>query len=64
MSFDKDYPNRKDHRAPYVSGSKRFDRSCRNHESCEYCVRNRTIDTFRNNAIARDELKDLDYNKD
>lgn len=36
MSFDTEYPKRKDHRKPYY-GSKRFDRSCRNHGSCPYC---------------------------
>lgn len=40
MSFDKSYPNRKDHRKSY-RGSKRFDRSCRNHGSCGYCEGNR-----------------------
>lgn len=33
MSFNKPYPNRKDKRKPYY-GSKRFDKSCRNHGSC------------------------------
>jgi hypothetical protein len=42
MSFDKDYPNRKDHRRPYRRGSKRFDRSCRCHGGCPYCERGRT----------------------
>ena len=41
MSFDKFYPKRKDHRKTYF-GSKRFDRSCRNHGSCGYCEGNRT----------------------
>ena len=42
MSFDnKSYPNRKDHRRPYLRGSKRFDRSCRNHGGCPYCERGR-----------------------
>lgn len=41
MSFDKHYPNRKDHRRPYRRGSKRFDRTCRNHGSCPYCERGR-----------------------
>lgn len=41
MSFDKKYPNRKDHRKPFY-GSKRFDHSCRNHGSCGYCKSNRT----------------------
>ena len=42
MSFDKDYPNRKDRRKPY-KGSKVFDRSCRNHGGCDYCKDTRTF---------------------
>jgi predicted nucleotidyltransferase len=45
MSFDnKNYPNRKDHIKPYY-GSKAFDRSCRNHGSCDWCHDNRTHST-------------------
>ncbi len=40
MSFDKNYPNRKDHRKEYRK-SKRFDRSCRPGGSCPYCQNNR-----------------------
>lgn len=40
MSFDKDYPNRKDKRKPY-KGSKAFDGSCRPHGKCDYCRGNR-----------------------
>jgi hypothetical protein len=36
MSFEKNYPNRKDKRKRY-RGSKAFDRSCRNHGKCDYC---------------------------
>lgn len=46
MGFDKRYPKRKDRRKPY-SGSKRFDRSCRNHGSCPWCERARTISKLR-----------------
>lgn len=46
MGFDNRYPKRKDHRKPY-RGSKRFDRSCRNHGSCTYCERNRTVSAQR-----------------
>ena len=40
MSFDRVYPKRKDWRQPYY-GSKRSDRSCRNHGSCGWCETNR-----------------------
>ena len=33
--------NKKEYRKPY-RGSKRFDRSCRNHGSCSYCQEGRT----------------------
>lgn len=44
MSFDKDYPNRKDKRKPY-RGSGRHTRSCRTGGSCGWCESNRTIAT-------------------
>ena len=37
MAFDKDYPKRKDWRKPYLSGSKRVDRTCRPGGNCPYC---------------------------
>lgn len=40
MSFDKNYPNRKDHRKSFYN-SKAFDRSCRNHGACPYCLDSR-----------------------
>lgn len=40
MTFDKHYPNRKDHRKQYY-GSARFDRSCRPGGDCPYCKENR-----------------------
>lgn len=40
MSFDNDYPNRKDHRRPFFR-SARFDRSCRHGGNCSYCRDNR-----------------------
>ena len=51
MSFDKDYPNRKDKRKPYRN-SKRFDRTCRNHGSCLWCERNRTLNAKRRELAA------------
>lgn len=40
MSFDTNYPNRKDWRRPYRK-SKAFDRSCRNHGGCGWCANGR-----------------------
>jgi len=42
MSFYVHYPNRKDHRRPYYD-TRRFDASCCNHRSCNYCCNNRTF---------------------
>ncbi len=36
MSFDTDYPHRKDNRAPYHRRG-RCDASCRPHGGCSYC---------------------------
>jgi 5-methylcytosine-specific restriction endonuclease McrA len=37
--------------------SKRFDRSCRNHGSCSYCVNTRTYQDRRDRAAADRELR-------
>ena len=58
MSFDKDYPNRKDRRRPY-RGSKDFDRSCRNHGSCDWCASNRQHQASRAESMVSDkEIKE------
>ncbi len=40
MSFDNNYPNRKDKRKKY-RGTKAWDRTCRNHGSCPHCEKAR-----------------------
>jgi hypothetical protein len=40
VSFDKDYPNRKDNREKYRK-SQRVDRTCRPGGSCPYCASGR-----------------------
>lgn len=40
MAFDKNYPNRKDHRKSY-RGGRVVSYGCRNHGSCGYCAENR-----------------------
>ena len=57
MSFDKNYPNRKDHRRPYY-GSKAFDSFCRNHGSCPYCAEGRQHSALRRApADLEDQIK-------
>ncbi len=57
MGFDKEYPNRKDHRKPYVK-SKRFDKSCRNHGMCSWCQNDRGRGNLRSLVIADEKLKE------
>lgn len=40
MSLNKAIEHGKEHRRPYI-GSKRFDKTCRNHGSCDWCRSNR-----------------------
>lgn len=42
MTLNKAIFHKKEHREEY-RGSKRFDRSCRNHGNCGYCKGNRTF---------------------
>jgi hypothetical protein len=53
MSFDKNYPNRKDKRKPYRK-AKAIDPTCRNHGSCPYCRENRT---HQGKRISKDKIK-------
>ena len=41
MGLEKAIQFKKEHRKPYRD-SRRFDRTCRNHNSCSYCQNNRT----------------------
>lgn len=55
MSFDVLYPRRKDWRNRYYD-SRQFDRSCRSHGSCPWCIGNR-----RYKRVQMVEELDLDY---
>ena len=57
MSLDKAITHGKEKRKPY-RGSKRFDRTCRNHGSCPYCRGNRTAGARRAMAAADDALRE------
>lgn len=57
MSFDKNYPNRKDKRKPY-RGAKAIDCSCRNHGSCPICLKKRTFFDTKKRIVADIQLKE------
>lgn len=57
MSFDKDYPNRKDKRKKYRK-SKRFDATCRPGGSCPYCRDNRLHSDKIRKQSAKDKESD------
>lgn len=57
MSFDTNYPNRKDWRKP-LRKSKAFDRSCRNHGSCDWCKSNRTYSARKWAWLSDQEIKE------
>lgn len=57
MSFDKYYPNRKDHRKPFETKAERLCSGCRHGGSCKWCKNNRTIDTVKLKLKSAQELK-------
>jgi hypothetical protein len=57
MSFNNQYPNRKDRLGKYYK-SKRFDSSCRCHGSCSYCLNNRLYHNKRELQRTEDELRE------
>jgi len=54
MSFDNEYPKRKDWRRPYYKAA-RFDRSCRPGGDCPWCQGNRTHKNKRREPIVEGE---------
>ena len=63
MGFDNVYPNRKDWRKPYRR-SKRFDCTCRNHGSCEWCRNNRLYFDRKYRLMADKELNKFKKEKE
>lgn len=55
MSFDNDYPNRKDWCTPYRK-PKSFDPACRNHGSCGACTQNKLYHRWRTEQESLAEL--------
>ena len=60
MSMDKAIEHGKEHRKPWRGSnrSKNFDKTCRNHGSCDYCKFNRLHTFMKNRAAADDKLRE------
>lgn len=56
MALDKAICSGKEHRKPY-RGSKRIDRTCRNHGSCDFCKSNRLYQTLKAMDSYKDRMK-------
>jgi hypothetical protein len=59
MSLDKSIKYKKEKREEY-RGASSFDRSCRNHGTCEYCKTNRTIGFKKLIEKSKESLKSYD----
>lgn len=57
MSLNKGIKYGKEHRKDY-RGSKVFDRSCRNHGTCQFCRENRIFSNFRRAFSSLMQLKE------
>jgi hypothetical protein len=57
MSLERAIQYGKEHRKQY-NDSRRFDYSCRHGGACDRCRRDRTFTRLRDEARARDELKE------
>lgn len=60
MSMDKAIEHGKEHRKPWRGSnrSKNFDKTCRNHGSCDYCKFNRLHTFMKNRAATDDKLRE------
>ena len=58
MSLDKAIEYGKEHRKDY-RGSKRIDKTCRNHGGCDYCKGNRLYSTKKSMETYKDKLKEI-----
>jgi hypothetical protein len=50
----------KEYRKPYYR-SGNFDRSCRNHGDCGWCMKNRIFFDYKRRKFAEDDLKEYYY---
>jgi len=60
--LDKAIEHGKEHRKPY-RGSKRFDCTCRNHGSCDYCLSNRLAKYIRKEQATEEQEREYAKNE-
>ena len=58
MSMTKAIANGKEHRKQYT-GSKAFDKTCRNHGGCDWCLGNRTYKYQKELNKMLDKMQDM-----
>ena len=63
MSFDNNWPKRKDHRKPYYK-SEVWDRTCRNHGSCGWCSTSRAHKNKRREPIVLEHRNEDEFEFD
>ena len=61
MSLNKAILHGKEHRKPYRN-SKRFDKTCRNHGSCDWCRMNRQHKNLKKMQESIDKMLEEQYN--
>lgn len=62
MSMRKAIASGKEHRKPYY-GSKDFDKTCRNHGGCPWCLENRMYKDMKKIEKMLDMMTEFEYNK-
>ena len=63
MSLDKAIEHGKERRKRY-HGSKRFDKTCRNHGGCDWCKENRLYSTNKALGAIKQSLKESKYDSE
>ena len=61
MSFEKAIEHGKEKRKPYY-GSKRIDKTCRNHGSCPYCAKGREYSSNKRKEKLKDMVSEYERN--
>ena len=63
MGLDKAIQHGKEHRKPY-HGAKSVDSTCRNHGGCPWCEGNRLHQYRKSDMLAKEKIKEVDFEED